>query len=109
MADTSIARIKQLDQERAQLIASARKEALDQAKAAIADLGALGFNYRLLEEGKENKRPVRRGTGFVKDAPCLVCKFKTHPLHDARKHRGQGKRKRPFTPAELKEMGLEKA
>jgi hypothetical protein len=109
MADTSIARIKQLDQERAQLIASARKEAYDRAKSAIADLSALGFNYRLMEGSKESKRTARKGTGFVQDAPCPVCKFKTSPLHDARKHRGQGKRKRAFTPAELKEMGLERA
>jgi hypothetical protein len=109
MADNPIARIKQLDQERAQLISSARKEALDRAKAAIADLSALGFNYRLLEGGKTSKRSAPNGTGFVKDAPCPVCKFKTSPLHDARKHKRQGKRKRPFTPAELKELAFEKA
>jgi hypothetical protein len=111
MADTSIARIKQLDQERAQLIASAKKEALDRAKTAIDELSGLGFNYQLTEGGKANtsKRPARKGTGFVKDAPCPVCKFKTIPLHDARKHRGQGGRKKPFTPAELTELQLEKA
>ena len=104
MADSSISRIKQLDQERSQLISSAKKEALDRAHDAISDLNDLGFSYRLTEEGK---RPTaRKGTGRLKDAECPVCKFKTSPPHDARKHRGQGNRKKPFTPAELKDMGI---
>jgi len=36
MVDNAIERIKQLDQERAQLISSGKKEALDKVKAAIA-------------------------------------------------------------------------
>jgi hypothetical protein len=111
MADNAITRIKQLDQERAQLISSGKKEALDRAKVAIDDLNALGFNYRLVEGTQTIARAVRtrKRTRRVKDAPCPVCKFKTSPLHDARKHRGQGNRKRVFTAAELKEFGLEKA
>ncbi len=112
MADNPIARIKQLDQERAQLISSGKKDALDRANAAIDDLTALGFNYRLVEGAVSvTKRLARtqKGDRRVKDAPCPVCEFKTNPPHDARKHRGQGKRKKPFTPAELKEFGLKKA
>ena len=108
MVDNAIERIKQLDQERTQLISSGKKEALDKVKAAIADLSALGFEYQLIEGSNRGKRPVRKGTGLVKDAPCPVCKFKTNPLHDARKHKKQGKRKKPFTPIELKELQLEK-
>jgi hypothetical protein len=108
MADTPIQRLKQLDQERTQLLASAKKEALERANTAIHDLNALGFNYRLSEDG----RAASRGSGRkrrLKEAPCPVCKFKTSPPHDARKHRGQGKRKKPFTAVELNEMGLERA
>jgi hypothetical protein len=108
MADSPIARIKQLDQERSQLLSSAKKEALDRAKAAIDDLNGLGFSYQL-SEGSAPKRGTRKGTRQVSDAPCPVCKFKTSPPHDARKHRAQGKRKKPFTAAQLNEMGLEKA
>lgn len=114
MANSPIARIKELDQERAQLISTGKKDALGRAKVAIDELAALGFNYRLVEGGKESNRSARtptrtqKGDRRVKDAPCPVCEFKTNPAHDARKHRGQGKRKRPFTPSELKEFGLEK-
>jgi hypothetical protein len=111
MAENAIARIKELNQERAGLISSGKKEALDRAKVALDDLKALGFTYRLVEgtnaitPAVRNRKRVRQ----VMDTPCPVCKFKTNPLHDARKHRGQGKRKRAFTPAELKEFGLQKA
>jgi len=108
MVDNAIERIKQLDQERAQIISSGKKEALDKVKAAIADLSALGFQYQLVEGSDGGKRRAPKGTGLVKDAPCPVCKFKTNPLHDARKHKKQGKRKKPFTPIELKELQLEK-
>jgi ribosomal protein L13E len=50
-----------------------------------------------------------KGTRSVKSAPCPICKFKTVPPHDARKHRfAQGKNKRPFTAAELSNLGLKK-
>jgi hypothetical protein len=108
MADNPIERIKQLDQERNQLISKGKKDALERANTAINDLNALGFDYKLIEN-KGSKRPASNGARRVKDAPCPICKFKTAPPHDARKHRGQGKRKMPFTPAELKALSLDKA
>ena len=110
MAENPIARIKELDKERSQLLTTAKKEALDRANEAIADLNVLGFKYQLTEErSRARGGSGRKGTRQVKDAACLVCKFKTSPPHDARKHRGQGKRKRAFTAEELKELGLQKA
>jgi hypothetical protein len=108
MIDSPIQRIKELDKEREQLLSTAKKEALARANEAISDLAALGFDYRLSEEGQPVRRGARKGTRRVNDAPCPVCKFKTDPPHDARRHRGQGKRKKTFTPAELKELGLQK-
>ena len=108
MADNPIQRLKQLEQERIQLLEVAKREALDRAKAAVSDLNSLGFDFRLLENGRSAPRG-RGGPRRVKDAPCPVCQFKTSPPHDARKHRGQGRRKKPFTAAELVEVGLKKA
>ena len=105
MSDNAIQRIKQLDQERSTLLASAKKEALTRATQAIDELNALGFNYRLAENGKPR---TRKATRTIKDAPCPVCQFKTDPPHDARGHRSQGKRKKPFTTAQLKELGYDK-
>lgn len=108
MAENPVARIKELDKERSQLLTTAKKEALDRANEAIADLNALGFSYTLSGEGAAPRRG-RKGMRQVKDAACPVCKFKTAPPHDARKHRGQGKRKKAFTVSELQELGLKKA
>jgi hypothetical protein len=106
---SAVKRIKQLDQERATLIEGAKKEALGRANDAMADLKALGFTYRLVIDGAVTRKIIgRKGTRTVKDGPCPVCEFKTHPLHDARKHRAQGNRKRPFTPKQLQEIGLRK-
>ena len=106
---SAVKRIKQLDQERAALIADAKKEALARANQALGDLNALGFAYRLVADGAPARQSrSRRGTRTLKDVPCPVCEFKTRPLHDARKHRAQGNRKRPFTPKELQEIGLQR-
>jgi hypothetical protein len=105
MADSTVQRLKQLDQERATLLGGAKKEALARATQSIDDLNALGFNYRLVENGKQR---TRKGTRTLKDAPCPTCGFKTSPPHDARAHRAQGNRKKPFTAAQLKERGYEK-
>ena len=105
MADV-IQKLKELDKERAGLLDSAKKEALSRATEAVAVLNSLGFNYQLAEGGK---RVSRKATGQIKDGPCPVCKFKTTPPHDARKHRSQGKKKKPFTPQQLAEFGLGRA
>jgi hypothetical protein len=110
MPDSPLQRIKELDKEREQLLSNAKKEALAKAKEAIAELDALGFAYSLTEETQHpGQRLPRGGMRRLKDAPCPVCKFKTNPPHDARKHRGQGKRKRVFTAADRTKLGLAKA
>ena len=109
MANSPLERINQLDQERAQLIASAKEEALGRANSAIADLHTLGFSYRLVEGGRGERRASPRGTRAVRNTACPVCKFQTSPPHDGRRHRAQGERKRPFTDKELKEMKMQKA
>jgi hypothetical protein len=112
--DNTLERIKQLDKERTSLLDTAKKAALAAANEAITALKALGFNYRLISQGEKTvatKRTSksRKGTRTIKDAPCVICKFKTKPSHDARRHRfAQGKKKRPFTAKELSDLGLKK-
>ena|ERR1700733_9954446 len=105
MSDNTVQRLKQLDQERSALVAGAKKEALARATHSIQELNSLGFNYRLVESTKSR---TRKGTRTIRDAPCPACQFKTDPPHDARAHRSQGKRKRPFTAAQLKDLGYTK-
>ena len=54
-------KLKALDDQRAKLLDDAKKEALEAAHKAIADLNALGFYYRLVEgpaHRKQESRPV---------------------------------------------------
>ena len=44
---SAIQRIKELDAERASIFDQAKEEALAKAKAAVAELNALGLNYML--------------------------------------------------------------
>jgi hypothetical protein len=88
-----------------------KKEALDQAEKAVAELNELGFRYSLVEGAV--RAPRKAGTGEeapkrqTRDAPCPICKFKSDPHHDGRAHRSQ-KTKKPFTNAELAKLGLMK-
>ena len=108
-------KLKALDEERAKLLEDAKTEALDKAHKAIADLNALGFDFRLVEGSSTSKarRPPReRSEGEApkrqaRDLPCPICEFKTTPHHDGRMHRSQ-KAKKPFTVEELMEKGLTK-
>lgn len=112
MADKSAAqRIKELDDERAKLISQAKSDALARASAALEELNSLGFSYSLVEGNKAPAaKPARTGTRQVKDADCPICKFRTEPPHDGRKHRSQPEsRKKPFTAAELTDLGLKRA
>ncbi len=114
MSENPIELIKELDDKRAAIVATAKKEALKRANDAIIDLRALGFTYHLVEEaartgaGRKAAAKTGGGKGTPSGAPCPVCEFKTEPPHDARKHRAQGKRKRAFTPKQLEELGLTK-
>jgi hypothetical protein len=108
-------KLKALDEQRAKLLEDAKKEALDKAHKAIAELNALGLNYRLVEgsgPSTARRQPRERTKGEApkrqaRDVPCLICEFKTEPHHDGRAHRSQ-EPKRPFTEEELAERGLAK-
>jgi len=109
MAEKSaIQRIKELDEERVRIFEQAKEEALEKAKAAVAELNALGLDYALVVSGSKRAHAPKAtapSKGAVKAAPCSICGFQTSPPHDARTHRGQSKKK-PFTTAELEEKGL---
>jgi hypothetical protein len=108
VADKSaIQRIKDLDAERAGIFEQAKEEALEKAKAAVAELNALGLNYTLTGGGKAAKAGSGKGKRAIKAAACPICEFQTTPPHDGRTHRSQ-KKKGPFSAAELKEKGLVK-
>ena len=108
-------KLKALDEERAKLLEDAKKEALEAAHKAIADLNELGFDYRLVEGSGTStgrKLPRERSEGEssrrqARDSPCPICEFRTEPHHDGRAHRSQ-EPKRPFTEEELSEKGLAK-
>jgi hypothetical protein len=105
---SAIQRIKDLDAERASIFDQAKEEALEKAKAAVAELNALGLNYTLSNSaGKQANTGPATGKGAIKAAACPICEFQTTPPHDGRTHRNQ-KKKGPFSVAELKEKGLVK-
>jgi hypothetical protein len=110
---TVLERLKALDEQRAQLLEGAKKEALDNAERAVAALNELGFHYTLTEgasttstaraprKASQAQAPKRQ----ARDLPCPICNFKTTPHHDGRMHRSQ-KTKKPFTVEELMERHL---
>jgi hypothetical protein len=106
-------KLKALDAQRTQLLEGAKKEALDNAEKAVAELKELGFDYRLVEGASTSPaRAPRTATSQApkrqsKDLPCPICKFKTTPHHDGRMHRSQ-KPKKAFTVEELMERHLAK-
>ena len=104
MAEKSaIQRIKDLDAERASIFEQAKEEALEKAKAAVAELNALGLNYTLSNgKGKQAKGGPATGKRAIKAAACPICEFQTTPPHDGRTHRNQ-KKKGLFSAAELKD------
>jgi hypothetical protein len=111
---TVLEKLKALDAQRAQLLEDAKKETLDNAEKAVAELNELGFHYSLTE-GASTTLPARAphkaasqaSKRQAKDVPCVICHFKTTPHHDGRMHRSQ-KTKKAFTVEELMERGLTK-
>jgi hypothetical protein len=110
-------KLKALDAQRAQLLEGAKKEALDNAERAVAELNELGFHYRLTE-GASRSTPAQRAPRKAssktqapkrqpRDLPCPICNFKTTPHHDGRMHRSQ-KTKKAFNVEELMERHLAK-
>jgi hypothetical protein len=102
--------LKKLDEKRILLIETARDEALKKVNAGIEDLNALGFAYRLVEDGEQP--PAKKKAGAITrqrdpNKPCDTCGFVTSPSHDSRAHRSQSPKK-PFTTKELEEKGFKK-
>ena len=111
---TVLEKLKALDAQRAQLMEDAKKEALDNAEKAVAELNELGFDYRLVEGASTSTtaRAPRKPSSQApkrqaRDVPCPICHFKTTPHHDGRMHRSQ-KTKKPFSVEELMERHLAK-
>jgi hypothetical protein len=105
-------KIKALDAQRAQLLEGAKKEALDNAERAVAELNELGFHYTLSEGATSTAQAPRKAATQApkrqkKDVPCPICNFKTNPPHDGRMHRSQ-KAKKAFTTEDLMERHLTK-
>jgi hypothetical protein len=105
-------KLKALDAQRSQLLEGAKKEALDNAEKAVAELNELGFHYILTEGATSTARAPRKTASDApkrqaRDVPCPICHFKTTPHHDGRMHRSQ-KNKKPFTVEELMERHLAK-
>jgi hypothetical protein len=112
---TVLEKLKALDAQRAQLLEGAKKEALDNAEKAVAELNELGFHYTLTEGASvsvSTPRGPRKAASEspkrqARDLPCPICHFKTMPHHDGRMHRAQ-KSKKPFSVEELMERHLAK-
>jgi hypothetical protein len=104
-------KLKALDAQRAQLLEGAKKEVLDKAEKAVAELNELGFDYSLVESASPERASRKAASHAPKrqarDVPCPICEFKTTPHHDGRMHRSQ-KTKKPFSVEELMEKGLTK-
>jgi hypothetical protein len=111
---TVLEKLKALDAQRAQLLDDAKKEALENAEKAVAELNELGFHYSLTEGAASTSTPraPRKASAQApkrqaRDLPCPICHFKTSPHHDGRMHRLQ-KTKKPFTTEDLMERHLAK-
>jgi hypothetical protein len=112
---TVLEKLRALDAQRAQLLEGAKKEALENAERAVAELNELGFHYSLTEGATASTSTPRAPRKTASDAPkrqardlpCPICHFKTTPHHDGRMHRSQ-KTKKPFTVEELMEKHLAK-
>ena len=112
---TVLEKLKALDAQRATLLEGAKKEALENAEKAVAELNELGFHYSLTEGASvsapaprtQRKASAQAPKRQARDLPCPICHFKTTPHHDGRMHRSQ-KTKKPFSVEELMEKGLTK-
>ena len=69
--------IKELEEQKNRLLEKARKEAVEKAEVAIAELNALGFNFRLVggpsTSGRKRRTGVRQQVlNAIQDRPrCL--------------------------------------
>ena len=110
---SALERLKALDEQRAQLLEGAKREALERARNAIAELKELGFDYALIERSRDPLMQGQRREQFETEAPkrqaidvaCPICGIITFPRHDGRAHWHQDP-KRPFIAEELAEAGF---
>jgi len=100
MATSVLDQIRTVEHQKAKV----KTETLRKVKQALSELNKLGFDYRVVVNGRVDER-VRRSTRTLESAPCRICSFRTMRPHDARAHRGQAK-KAPFTRKELAERSM---
>jgi hypothetical protein len=100
MATSVLDHIRNVEHQKAKV----KTETLRKVKQALSELNKLGFDYRVVVNGRVGER-VRRSTRTLESAPCRICGFRTVRPHDARAHRGQAK-KAPFTRKELAERSM---
>jgi hypothetical protein len=100
---------------RDKLMASVEAEYKAKIEAIIDEANStLGKSWALVEGDRlaGSRKPKSAGTSnrgvMAADKECPICKFRTNPPHDARKHRTQGDNKKPFTAEELTAMGMTK-
>jgi hypothetical protein len=99
MATSVLDHIRNVEHQKAKV----KTETLRKVKQALSELNKLGFDYRIVVNGRVQR--VRRSTRTLESAPCRICGFRTVRPHDARAHRGQAK-KAPFTRKELAEHSM---
>ena len=100
MATSVLDQIRTVEHQKAKV----KMATLRRVKQALSELNKLGFDYRVVVNGRVDER-VRRSTRTLESAPCRICGFRTVRPHDARAHRGQAK-KAPFTRKELAERSM---
>jgi hypothetical protein len=98
MATSILDQIRAVEHEKVKV----KTETLRKVQQALSELNKLGFDYRVVGNGVSE---IRRRSRTLKNAPCIICGFRTVRPHDARAHKGQAK-KAPFTRKELAERGL---
>lgn len=65
--------IRKLDEQKAQLLETAKKESLAKAEAALKELSALGFHYRLVsDDGASIRATGTRRTGIREEVLAAV-------------------------------------
>jgi len=106
MSTTTLNQIRQLEEQKAELIAAAKEEAMTKVNEGIDTLEALGYQYALVSEKKPKASRPRPGSRKPRaDRNCPICEFQTHPPHDGRHHKQQAVKAR-FTAEELAERGF---
>lgn len=72
---SALEEIKKLEEQKQQLLATAKKEALAKATAAVQELNELGFDYQLVQGNAPKPRRTRKAG--VRDS--VLAEIKKHP------------------------------